>query len=177
MTNLCVNHRNISLKISAREVLTEIFLFRPSQLNLALVWAYSLSKSGSSYPKIVITTANMTREGRSKLELLGCEIMEAAVIPKPPAPKGPGGRTFRADRENVFTKLWIWNMTYSSIIFMDSDTLVLQNIDHLFEMEEVKHGYIAAVFYCDIQYDAFGSRNLPPLEIFRYLSTDIRVFS
>lgn len=98
-----------------------------------------------------MATQALPQESRQQLELLGCEIVDAAVIPKPPAPKGLGGRTFRPDRANVFTKLWIWNMTYSSIIFMDSDTLVLQDMDHLFSTK-VEFGSIAAVFYCDVQY-------------------------
>ena len=38
----------------------------------------------------------------------------------------------------TFTKIHAWRLThYSKCVFLDSDTLVLQNVDELFEREEL----------------------------------------
>ena len=42
-------------------------------------------------------------------------------------------KTIRSDWNGVFTKLNIWNLTkYEKVIFLDADTLVVKNIDDLF---------------------------------------------
>lgn len=44
----------------------------------------------------------------------------------------------RPDLHVTFTKLHCWNLTqYSKCVFLDADTLVLQNVDELFEKEEL----------------------------------------
>lgn len=44
----------------------------------------------------------------------------------------------RPDLHVTFTKLHCWNLTqYTKCVFLDADTLVLQNVDELFEKEEL----------------------------------------
>jgi alpha-N-acetylglucosamine transferase len=123
------------------------------QLDLALVMAHSLKKSGTKYPLTVAILKEMSQRGRDLLERAGAIVAEVPIIPKPTAPLGRGGRTPREDREKVFTKLNIWNMTqFDKLLFLDSDTLILRNVDELFDIE-LKEGEIAAAIYCSFHCD------------------------
>lgn len=80
------------------------------------------------------------------------------MIPQPKQPKGRGGRTPR-DRSKVFSKLWIWTLEeYSKVVFMDSDIVILQNIDDLFEIE-IEDGEIASAIYCSHSCDCTKTWN------------------
>lgn len=61
---------------------------------------------------------------RKQLGAVGAQIIDVPKIKKPPAPRGRGARTFRADRENVFTKLNIWLMTeYDKVLFLGTPSM------------------------------------------------------
>lgn len=78
---------------------------------------------------------------------IGVEPRIIDIIPQPKQPKGRGGRTPR-DRSKVFSKLWIWSLVeYSKVAFMDSDIVVLKNIDDIFDTP-LEIGEIGAAIYC-----------------------------
>lgn len=92
------------------------------------------------------------------LEDIGVDVRVVDIIPKPQQPLGRGNRTPR-DRSKVFSKLWTWSLTeYSKVVFMDSDIIVLQNIDDLFDIP-IDVGEIASAFYCGHSCDCKNTWN------------------
>lgn len=121
-------------------------------LNLTLVWAYTLMKTSTPYPVIALVTKEMSQEGMTKLEDIGVDVRIIDNIPQPKQPLGRGARTPR-DRSKVFSKLWAWTLKeYSKVVFMDSDILVLKNIDDIFDIP-INTGDIASAFYCGFSCD------------------------
>eukprot|EP00276_Gloeochaete_wittrockiana_P019197 CAMPEP_0184341890 /NCGR_PEP_ID=MMETSP1089-20130417/10493_1 /TAXON_ID=38269 ORGANISM="Gloeochaete wittrockiana, Strain SAG46.84" /NCGR_SAMPLE_ID=MMETSP1089 /ASSEMBLY_ACC=CAM_ASM_000445 /LENGTH=288 /DNA_ID=CAMNT_0026670433 /DNA_START=27 /DNA_END=893 /DNA_ORIENTATION=- len=71
-------------------------------------------------------------QARAALEALGAKIIKVDDI------KMLEHMSIPSVWEQAFTKLRIWNMTeYTKIMWMDSDTLVVDNIDHLFNEPEL----------------------------------------
>ncbi|CAM9834926.1 unnamed protein product, partial [Chrysoparadoxa australica] len=87
----------------------------------------SLRLSGTEADTIVLVTPDVKQSTRAKLDADGWDVQEVEVKPNPNA-------RFQSRLVNVYTKLTIFSMVdYDSIVFLDSDTLVLSNIDELFE--------------------------------------------
>jgi len=48
-----------------------------------------------------------------------------------------GQSRYNSRFDSVMSKLWIWNLTqYETLVFLDADTLIFQNVDELFECGE-----------------------------------------
>ena len=99
----------------------------------ALALAQSLRMSGTKYEMICLHTPDVPSWPHRSLlrrfwNLRGVEYVEAAQ------------ELFSADRDSsrfryVFTKLHVFNLTdYEKVLMLDTDTLVLQNIDDLFDL-------------------------------------------
>jgi len=101
----------------------------------ALVWANSLKNVGTTRQLAILITAGVSQSMRDTLGQTFDNVRLVEVLDS-------------EDRENLelltrrdlgvtFTKLHCWRLTeYSKAVFMDADTLVIQNIDDLFEREE-----------------------------------------
>ena len=90
------------------------------------VLGLSLKLSGTQREMVVLCTDDVSAENRKILEGDGWKIKQTNAIATP--------YTNHAKQYNkVFTKLLVWTLTeYRRIVFMDSDTLVYDNIDELF---------------------------------------------
>merc|ERR1719187_114284 len=102
----------------------------------ALVLGHSLKHVGTTKHKAIMITTAVTQGIREQLNSVFDTIKVVDVL--------DSGDTAnlallnRPDLGVTFTKLQCWRLTqYSKCVFMDADTLVLQNIDELFEREEL----------------------------------------
>lgn len=97
----------------------------------------SLVETQTSAPRVVMVTPEVPTEATSKLAAQGWEIREVAPIPNPHRDDELLFRRFGAS----FTKLRAFDLCeYERIVFLDADTIVLRNIDDLFQ----RPGFAAA---------------------------------
>jgi glycogenin glucosyltransferase len=89
----------------------------------------SLVESGSTVPKVVLVTPDVSSTARANLRAQGWELRDIEPIPNP-TPK----TDFLFPRfAEVFAKLRAWELTdLDRAVLLDADTLVLQNVDDLF---------------------------------------------
>jgi len=92
--------------------------------------AMSLSSVYSSYPLVVMVTKEVTSSARTVLKNIGCILIDVEPI------ELPESLNIEAKRWGpAFSKLLAWKMEeYAKLIFLDSDLLILQNIDELFQL-------------------------------------------
>lgn len=94
----------------------------------ALTLAMSLIEVESLYPLVVLVTKDVPSPLIRALNGIGCLVYPTDSVTLPPELSLETARWGPA-----FTKLTAWKRTeYSKLVFMDSDLLVLQNVDHLF---------------------------------------------
>lgn len=94
----------------------------------ALTLAMSLVEVNSLYPLVVLVTRDVPSPLVRALNGIGCLVYPTEPISLPPELSLETARWGPA-----FTKLIAWKRTeYSKLVFMDSDLIVLQNVDHLF---------------------------------------------
>jgi alpha-N-acetylglucosamine transferase len=110
----------------------------------------SLNVTETKADRVVMHTGGVSPEALEPLRLLGARLIEVAHLPtsdafnaahakktiheKNPFTKGtkPG---FHTPLDN-FCKLRLWQLDYDRVVFLDADTLVLRNIDRLFDVPE-----------------------------------------
>lgn len=115
----------------------------------AVALARSLALAKAAYPLTVLTLPGV--EGSDSLRSWGCTIVEVAALPLSDAfrerhsrrsqhqraPFTKGSKPDFHDPLNNFLKLRLWELEqHEKVVFLDADTLVLQNIDHLFGYPE-----------------------------------------
>lgn len=104
----------------------------PGYLKGALVLRRSLLETGSDRDFVVLLDRTFSAEDRRLLERGGCRVEPIEPV--------IGESVDRAAAlcpwfQGVFGKLRVWELTeYSKIAFLDADTVVLKNLDHLFSM-------------------------------------------
>jgi len=100
-----------------------------------LALAESLREVKSKYPLIAMVTAQVSQDKRNLLSDIGCivRLVHELVLPEE--------LNLEAKRWGpAFTKLISWQFEeYSKLIFLDSDLLVLKNIDELFSLNDTLH--------------------------------------
>ncbi|XP_076158669.1 glycogenin-2 [Alosa pseudoharengus] len=102
----------------------------------ALVVGKSLRHYGTSRRIVVMVSPNVSLEARRPLECVFDEVLQVNVLDS-------GDRAHlswlgRPELGVTFTKLHCWTLLrYRKCVFLDADTLVLSNIDELFEREEL----------------------------------------
>jgi glycogenin len=90
----------------------------------------SLQASETPYPKVLLVTPDVSEASRSLLASQGWILREVKPIPNPHPERG----LLFARFGNVFTKLHVWRLSeYERVVFLDADTIVVQNVDELFE--------------------------------------------
>lgn len=88
----------------------------------------SLAETGTTVPRVALVTADVSAGARARLVAEGWLLRDVEPIGSP-----------TVDRlvprfAQVFTKLRVWGLTeYDKVVFLDGDTVVLRNIDELFE--------------------------------------------
>ncbi len=111
--------------------------------------ARSLRMCQSAYPLTALTVSDLP--GLSELEMLGCRIVQVKPLPVSDAfrarhtrqaqhsnaPFTKGNKPAFHDPLLNFVKLRLWELEqYEKVVFLDADTLVVQNIDRLFDYPE-----------------------------------------
>ena len=126
----------------------------------AEVLGKSLAASGSKVPRVAMVTADISLTARAKLEHQGWEVRLVGAISNPT----PDSLLMFARFGPVFTKLRAWELTdFDRVVLLDADTLVLKNVDDLFE----RPGFAAAPdFFLPDRFNS-GVMVIPPsLETF-----------
>lgn len=110
----------------------------------------SLVLSGTRADLVVMHTGGVGAEALAPLEALGARLVEVALLPTSSdfndrharknlhsaAPFTKGTKpAFHTPLDN-FAKLRLWQLDYDRAVFLDADTLVIQNIDRLFDYPE-----------------------------------------
>nr|1ZCU_A Chain A, Glycogenin-1 [Oryctolagus cuniculus]1ZDF_A Chain A, Glycogenin-1 [Oryctolagus cuniculus] len=102
----------------------------------ALVLGSSLKQHRTSRRLAVLTTPQVSDTMRKALEIVFDEVITVDILDS-----GDSAHLTLMKRPELgvtLTKLHCWSLTqYSKCVFMDADTLVLANIDDLFEREEL----------------------------------------
>ncbi|EME31801.1 alpha-1,4-N-acetylglucosaminyltransferase EXTL3 isoform 2 [Galdieria sulphuraria] len=99
-------------------------------------WLQSLKMTNTSFPIVVLVLPQLSLEGREELEKLGSIVLDVTPL------EYPFTLTKSRLRDNKpcrYSKLHLWNLlNYDKVVYMDSDMLVMQNIDNLFvEFDEL----------------------------------------
>jgi len=110
----------------------------------------SLRRSGTPADICVLHTGGVEDAALAPLRALGARLVETDLLPTSPefnaahardrlhglAPFTKGQKpAFHTPLDN-FCKLRLWQLDYARVVFLDADTLVLQNIDRLFDYPE-----------------------------------------
>lgn len=90
----------------------------------------SLDRTHTAHPRLIMVTPDVPENARAKLRDEGWTIHAVEPVANPNSEK----QQMFARFANTFTKLRVWELTdFDKIVYLDADTLVLQNIDELFD--------------------------------------------
>eukprot|EP00753_Platysulcus_tardus_P010676 PLAT2954.1.p1 GENE.PLAT2954.1~~PLAT2954.1.p1 ORF type:complete len:351 (+),score=162.19 PLAT2954.1:48-1100(+) len=90
--------------------------------------AYSLLRSGTALPLVVIVTAEVSAHVRAQLEARKCIVVEVEAIPNPNEEVHVEGWV-----SSGYTKLALWSLTdWDKLVYIDADAMVVRNVDDLF---------------------------------------------
>ncbi|KAL4121374.1 hypothetical protein QTP88_013899 [Uroleucon formosanum] len=102
----------------------------------ALVLAHSLKTVGTVYKLAILITPGVTAPMKRQIEAVFDEVKVVDVLDS--KDQTHLALMCRPELGVTFTKLHCWTFTnYDKCVFLDADTLVLQNCDELFEREEL----------------------------------------
>ena len=100
----------------------------------ALALGYSIQASGTSHDRVLLHTADVPVQARCVLEVFWQLVEVPYLLSAPDLHSAPYEN---AKFKQIFTKLHIFNpafLPYDRVVFLDLDTLVLKNVDALFDM-------------------------------------------
>ena len=90
----------------------------------------SLLRTGSPYPRVVMFTDDVSGAAQRRLQAQGWLLRRVEHIANPCCATSQLYPRFA----RVFTKLRVWTLVeFDRVVFVDADTIVLRNIDALFE--------------------------------------------
>ncbi|XP_068575920.1 glycogenin-2 isoform X2 [Cebidichthys violaceus] len=102
----------------------------------AIVVARSLQRHGTTRSTVVMVTPNISEQSRLALNDVFDEVITVDVMDSDD--RLHLSWLGRPDLGITFTKIHCWTLTqYSKCVFLDADTLVLCNVDELFERDEL----------------------------------------
>ncbi|XP_060922921.1 glycogenin-2 isoform X2 [Limanda limanda] len=102
----------------------------------ATVVASSLRRHGTTRKIIAMVTPNISEKSRLGLESVFDEVLLVDVMDS--EDRLHLSMLGRPELGITFTKIHCWTLTqYSKCVFLDADTMVLSNVDELFEREEL----------------------------------------
>ena len=94
----------------------------------------SLEAHGTTVPRVVLVTADVSREACERLSGQGWQVRDVEPLENP---NPETARLFERFR-TVFTKLRAWELVdFDKIVLLDADVITLQNIDDLFERPSI----------------------------------------
>ncbi|CAG06641.1 unnamed protein product, partial [Tetraodon nigroviridis] len=102
----------------------------------AVVVARSLRRHGTTRSLVVMVTPNVSEQSRHLLHSVFDEVLTVDGMES-----GDSLHLSSLGRPELgvtFTKIHCWTLTqYSKCVFLDADTLILENVDELFERDEL----------------------------------------
>ncbi|RZF46156.1 hypothetical protein LSTR_LSTR012137 [Laodelphax striatellus] len=102
----------------------------------ALVLAHSLKRVNTAHQLAILITPGVTEAMRTQLSAVFNVVKEVDVLDS--RDTANLALLARPELGITFTKLHCWRLTqYDKCVFLDADTLVLQNCDELFDREEL----------------------------------------
>jgi alpha-N-acetylglucosamine transferase len=90
------------------------------------VMLYSLQQTKCTADIVVLVTPQVSKQERHRLAKRGVTVMEVTPIENPNQSVHVEGWI-----NSGYTKLHIWNLDYESVVYLDADVLVLENIDEV----------------------------------------------
>ena len=101
-------------------------------LEATSVLVYSLiNYAKTKYPVTVMALPRLSKGARDQLHMLGAKIVSVTMLEYPFKLTVP---RLEQNKPCRYSKLQLWNMTqFNKIVYMDSDMMVLQNIDSIFD--------------------------------------------
>lgn len=104
-----------------------------------LVLNHSLKKVESKYPLTVLVSLDLYNNNKEITEILAFNKIDYIILEKKfTLPVEITQKIYSKRWINTFDKLQVFGLTsFSKIVFLDSDMLVVKNIDHLFEKEHL----------------------------------------
>ncbi|KAL4247900.1 Nucleotide-diphospho-sugar transferase, partial [Pleurotus pulmonarius] len=109
------------------------------------VLASTLRSVGSEYPLAVMATVDVPQETRTFLKGRGIVIIDVEYMK---LPDGAGHTTQYGRFNDTWTKLRVFDLhDYERAVFLDSDMIVMRNMDELMQLELPKD-WIAAAHTC-----------------------------
>eukprot|EP00930_Biecheleria_cincta_P103010 TRINITY_DN94899_c0_g1_i1.p1 TRINITY_DN94899_c0_g1~~TRINITY_DN94899_c0_g1_i1.p1 ORF type:complete len:524 (+),score=103.03 TRINITY_DN94899_c0_g1_i1:33-1574(+) len=90
----------------------------------AEVLAASLQATGTARPLVALVTQGVSEAGRHSLRRAGWLLVEVGLA-------GHEG-VDTAQARGFFSKIWLWALPFSKVVYIDTDILVLRNLDTLF---------------------------------------------
>lgn len=102
----------------------------------AYVLGKSLRKSNTSKKLVLLITSGVSENCRQKLNSVWDDLIDVTVLDS--QDKENLALLARPELGVTFSKLRAWTLTqFKKCVFLDADTLVIQNVDDLFEREEL----------------------------------------
>ena len=110
----------------------------------------SLDRTGTTADVVVLHTGGVDRAALAPLAARGARLAACDLLPTSDAFNAAHSRRAQHDRApftkgekpafhtplDNFVKLRLWQLPYERVVFLDADTLVLRNIDRLFDYPE-----------------------------------------
>lgn len=95
---------------------------------------FTLKQTSTLFPIIVLVTKQVSKHIINNIEKLSSPPTMSILVKKVEAIPNPSKKVHISGWVNSgYTKLHIWNLIeYDKIVYIDADTCVLENIDHLF---------------------------------------------
>ncbi|XP_028256164.1 glycogenin-1-like [Parambassis ranga] len=122
-------------KMSAGEAFVTLATTDPYCMGATVV-AKSLRRHGTTRQIVVMVTPNISEQSRVSLEKVFDEVITVDVMDS--EDRLHLALLGRPELGTTFTKIHCWTLTqYSKCVFLDADTLVLCNVDELFERDEL----------------------------------------
>ncbi|GAA5845270.1 hypothetical protein JCM9279_004826 [Rhodotorula babjevae] len=103
------------------------------------VLIYSLRQTGTPHPVVVLALPHVSEAARQDLRLLADDVIAVDQLAYPY--EGKVKLELGINKQCRYSKLHLWAQTqFKSMIYLDVDTAVVKNIDHLFSTETVFAG-------------------------------------
>lgn len=91
----------------------------------AEILAASLAATGTTRPLVALVTDGLSASGKQALQRSGWMLLEVGLIGHEGVDT-PQARGF-------FSKIWLWALPFHQVIYIDTDILVLRNLDNVFQ--------------------------------------------
>ncbi|KAK4049297.1 exostoses (multiple)-like 2 [Microbotryomycetes sp. JL201] len=98
-----------------------------------LVLLHSIQKTGTNHPTVVLTLPSVSQGARSKIAALASEVRPVQQLQYPY--EGLVKFEQGINKQCRYSKLHLWDLPFERLIYLDVDTVVRKNIDHLFNFD------------------------------------------